>query len=88
MEDFRQSRNSSPSSRCSSRATSRSHTPSRTGSNENALSVPSQDHQTLANSPNLLAAASESLTEETTSNVNSIETSFIAPKKKGAIETV
>lgn len=87
MEDFRQSRNSSPSSRCSSRATSRSHTPSRIGANESALSVPSQD-QTLANSPNLLAAASESLTEETTSNVNSIETSFIAPKKKGAIETV
>lgn len=88
MEDFRQSRNSSPSSRCSSRANSRSHTPSRLGANDTTLSVPSQDHQSLANSPNLLAAASASLAEETTSNVNSIETSFIAPKKKGAIETV
>lgn len=88
MEDFRQSRNPSPSSRCSSRATSRSHTPSRLGANENALSVPPQEHQSLANSPNLLAVASASLAAETTSNANSIETSFIAPKKKGAIETV
>ncbi|XP_055303259.1 protein CLEC16A homolog [Sitodiplosis mosellana] len=88
MEDFRQSRNSSPSSRCSSRATSRSHTPSRLGVNENTLSVPPQEHQSLANSPNLLAVASASLAEETETNVNSIETSFIAPKKKGAIETV
>lgn len=87
MEDFRQSRNSSPSSRCSSRATSRSHTPSRLGVNE-ALSVPTQDHQPLSNSPNLVAAASTSLADENTSNVNSKETSFIAPKKKGAIETV
>lgn len=87
MEDFRQSRNSSPSSRCSSRATSRSHTPSRLGANE-ALSVPVQEHQSLSNSPNLLAVATTTIVEDNASNVNSIETSFIAPKKKGAIETV
>lgn len=87
MEDFRQSRNSSPSSRCSSRGTSRSHTPSRLGANE-TLTVPTQEHQTLSNSPNLLAAASATLAEDNSSNANSVETSFIAPKKKGAIETV
>lgn len=87
LEDFRQSRNSSPSSRCSSRGTSRSHTPSRMGAND-ILSVPIQEHQTLSNSPNVLASASATLAEDNSSNANSVETSFIAPKKKGIVETV
>lgn len=82
MEDFRQSRNSSPSSRC----TSRSHTPSRLGTND-VLSVPVQEHPTLSNIPNLNTTTT-TLDDENPSDANSVETSFIAPKKKGAIETV
>lgn len=98
LEDFRQSRNSSPSSRCSSRGTSRSHTPSRIAANEIAsLSIPSQEHQTLSNSPNVVNATGAAVAtavpativdDENQSNTNSKETSFIAPKKKGAVETV
>lgn len=94
MEDFRQSRNSSPqSSRCSSRGTSRSHTPLRMTTNEHApLSMPVQEHQALSNSPNVLtttgavlAAVASAVDDD---DANSKETSFIAPKKKGVIETV
>lgn len=61
-----------------------------------ALSMPVQEHQSLSNSPNVLtatgavlaAAASAIDDDDDQSNVNSVETSFIAPKKKGAIETV
>lgn len=60
-----------------------------------ALSVPVQEDQALANSPNVLnatgavlAAAASAIDDDDSQNVNSKETSFIAPKKKGAIETV
>lgn len=80
LEDFRHSRNSSPSSRCSSRATSRSHTPSRLV--VETLSVTPQENQLTV--PGL--AATEFDPNASTSN--SKETSFIAQKKKGAVETV
>lgn len=57
--------------------------------------MPAQEHQALSNSPNVLnatgavlAAAASAIDDDDQSNVNSVETSFIAPKKKGAIETV
>lgn len=80
LEDFRQSRNSSPSSRCSSRATSRSHTPSRLVAE--TLSITPQENQLAV--PCLAAVE----TEPNPSTSNSKETSFIAQKKKGTVETV
>lgn len=88
MEDFRQSRNSSPSSRCSSRANSRSHTPSRLGANDTILSVPVLEVPQLENSLNLLNATTAADQDSDSSNTNSKETSFIAHKRKGKVETV
>lgn len=80
LEDFRQSRTSSPSSRCSSRATSRSHTPSRLV--VETLSVAPQESQ-LSVAGNVAAEL-----DSNSAHSNSKETSFIAHKKKGTVETV
>lgn len=83
LEDFRQSRNSSPSSRCSSRATSRSHTPSKLGIE--TLSVTPQEPINI-NVPVIRQESSES--DPSQPSTTSRETSFIASRKKGSIETV
>lgn len=74
LEDFRQSRNSSPSSRSSSRYPSRSHTPSRVGG-EILSAIPREYSPAPSTSNATVVNESE-------------ETSFIAQKKKGIIETV
>lgn len=88
LEDFRQSRNTSPSLRCSSRPASRSHTPSRLAATDVVLSIPPQENLSINFNSNLLTATNASLHLEDESDSNSKETSFIARKKKGTVETV
>lgn len=88
LEDFRKSRNPSPSSRCSSRPASRSHTPSRLAATDVLLSIPPQENLSINVSSNLLSATNVPLHLEDESDLNSRETSFIAQKKKGNVETV
>lgn len=89
LEDFRHSRNSSPASRTSSRATSRSHTPSRLGTID-VLSTPPQDPVQPVVNPNSISVVNSNIItlEANPQSVNSRETSFIAQKKKGIVETV
>lgn len=88
LEDFRQSRNTSPSSRCSSRPASRSHTPSRLAATDVVLSIAPQENLSINVDSNLLSATNVPLHLDDESDSISKETSFIAQKKKGTVETV
>lgn len=76
LEDFRHSRHSSPASRNSSNAPSRSHTPSRLVTESMSLAKDST-HPVVGTS-----------VDSQPIDQNSKETSFIAHKVKGNVETV
>lgn len=52
------------------------------------LSLPNREHYTLSNMVDSLSAASETLAGDISRNVNSMDTSFIVPKGRVAIEAV
>lgn len=92
MEDFRQSRNASPSSRNSSNAPSRTHTPSRLVLTSVVIdTVSSTNSPTAGNGSPVVTTAvmatNQALESPEADNVSK-ETSFIKEKKKGLVETV
>lgn len=99
MEDFRQSRNASPTSRHPSNAPSRSHTPSRlmiaAAATISEASVPTTNGGSPINSgsstlDSLASATITTMIDENNPDADSVskETSFIKEKKKGLVETV